>query len=275
MIYGQKKAMWLSNNKISVFEGVTAVIAIAVTLFIFAAAASIVLRGLPYMHEVIDSEEVIFAIFLSLRTAFFSTVICLILGIPTAYALTRTSLKCRQVMGIIIELPLSVPNIMLGLSLLLMFSSMPGKFLSAHGFNVIFDVKGIILAHVLVNLPFVIRIVKTAFMECDPRLELVAGSLGADRFRTFFLVMLPMIKNSIIGAGIIAWSRALGEFGATLMFVGATRLKTETIPTSIYLNMATGDIGPAMACAMIILIISGVSLLISTILNNRTVMAHR
>ena len=262
--------MWLSNKKISVFEGVTAAVAVAVTLFIFTAMASIAVRGLPYMYEVVDSDEVRFAIALSLRTALISTMICLILGIPTAYALTRTALKCRQVMGIIIELPLSVPNIMLGLSLLLIFSSMPGKFLSAHGFNVIFDVKGIVLAHILVNLPFVIRIVKTAFMECDPRLELVAGSLGANKFKTFFLIMLPLAKNSIIGAGIIAWSRALGEFGATLMFVGATRMKTETLPTSIYLNMATGDTGPAMACAMIILIISGISLMISTILNNRT-----
>lgn len=247
--------MWLLNKKKSVFDGVTAIIAIAVTLFIFIAMAFVIFRGLPYMHEVADSKEVRFAIALSIKTAFISTVICLGLGIPTAYALTMTDLKCRRVMGIIIELPLSIPNIMLGLSLLLMFSSPPGKFLSAHGFRVIFDVKGIVLAHVLVNLPFVVRIVKTAMAEFDPRLELVAESLGADKFKIFSLVTLPIIKSSVIGAGIIAWSRALGEFGATLMFVGATRMKTETLPTSIYLNMATGDIGPAMACAMIILMI--------------------
>lgn len=263
--------MWLSSKKKSVFEGVTAIIAIVVTLFIFVAMMAIVFKGLPYIHEVIDSKEVRFAVVLSLKTAFFSTVICLILGIPTAYSLTRTSLKFKNVMGIIIELPLSVPNIMLGLSLLLMFSSVPGKFLSSYGFKVIFNVRGIVIAHILVNLPFVIRIVKTSFMECDPRLELVASSLGAGKFETFWLIMLPSVKNAIVGAGIIAWSRALGEFGATLMFVGATRMKTETLPTSIYLNMATGDIGPAMACAMIILIISGVSLLISTFLNSKKV----
>ena len=71
----------------------------------------------------------------------------------------------------------------------------------------------------------------------------------------------------MIGAGVLAWSRALGEFGATLMLVGATRMKTETLPTSIYLNMATGDTGPAMACAMILLFISAVSLFITNKLN--------
>lgn len=262
--------MWLLNKKRSVFEGVTAIIAIAVTLFIFTSMAFIFFKGLPYMNKAIDSKEVRFAVMLSLKTAFISTMICIILGIPTAYALTRTDLKFGRLMGIIIELPLSIPNIMLGLSLLLMFSSIPGKFLSSHGFRVIFDVKGIVLAHILVNLPFVIRIIKIAMTGCDKRLELVAGSLGAGRFRTFIFIVLPIIKNAVIGSGIIAWSRALGEFGATLMFVGATRMKTETLPVSIYLNMATGDIGPAMACAMIILIISGVSLLCSTIINNRT-----
>ena len=106
-------------------------------------------------------------------------------------------------------------------------------------------------------------------MELDPRLETVAESLGAGRMQTFFQIMLPMAKNGILGGAVVAWSRALGEFGATLMFVGATRMKTETIPTSIYLNMATGDIGPAMACAMIILIISAVTLVLSGFFNQR------
>lgn len=97
-------------------------------------------------------------------------------------------------------------------------------------------------------------------MNIDFRYELIAGSLGAGSFKTFILVTLPLAKNSVIGAGVLAWSRALGEFGATLMLVGATRMKTETLPTSIYLNMATGDTGPAMACAMILLLISAVSL---------------
>jgi len=238
-------------------------------LFISAAMLLLVIKGMPYFGETIHSDEVRFAICLSLKTALVSTCICLVIGIPAAYALVKTDMRGRNIMATIIELPLSVPNIMLGLSLLLMFSSVPGKFLSAHGLKVIFNVNGIVFAHILVNLPFVIRMIKTSFMEIDPRLEIVAGSLGADSMRTFFLITLPLARHAVIGAGVMAWSRALGEFGATLMLVGATRMKTETIPTSIYLNMATGDIGPAMACAMILLTISAVSLVITSILNRK------
>ena len=111
----------------------------------------------------------------------------------------------------VIELPLSLPNIMLGLSLMLMFASVPGKFLSAHGFPVIFSVNGIVMAHLMINLPFVIRMIKTAFMNVDPRLEWIAGSLGATPVKRFFTVTLPLAKNSIIGAGILAWSRRAGR----------------------------------------------------------------
>lgn len=255
------------KRRISVFYVFSAAAATAVTAFVLIAMGFIVVEGVPYLLEAVKSDEVRFAIGLSLKTAVISTAICLAVGIPAAYALTRSRFRLSKIYNMIIELPLSVPNIMLGLSLLLMFSSVPGKALSAHGFKVIFNVNGIIIAHILVNLPFIIRMMRTAFMNIDPRYEIIAGSLGAGNFNTFMRITLPLAKNSIIGAGVLAWSRALGEFGATLMLVGATRMKTETLPTSIYLNMATGDTGPAMACAMILLLISALSLFITNRLN--------
>lgn len=259
------------SEKISLFNIFCAAAAGAAVLFILAAMGFIVVKGIPYIPEAVKSGEVKFAVLLSLKTSLISTAICLAVGIPAAYALTRGKTFSGKFFNNIVELPLSVPNIMLGLSLLLMFSSIPGKALSAHGFKVIFNVNGIIIAHILVNLPFVIRMMRTAFMNIDFRYELIAGSLGAGSFKTFILVTLPLAKNSVIGAGVLAWSRALGEFGATLMLVGATRMKTETLPTSIYLNMATGDTGPAMACAMILLLISAVSLFITNKLNKTPV----
>lgn len=259
------------SEKISLFNIFCAVAAGAAVLFILAAMGFIVVKGIPYIPEAVKSGEVKFAVLLSLKTSLISTAICLAVGIPAAYALTRGKAFSGKFFNNIVELPLSVPNIMLGLSLLLIFSSIPGKALSAHGFKVIFNVNGIIIAHILVNLPFVIRMMRTAFMNIDFRYELIAGSLGAGSFKTFILVTLPLAKNSVIGAGVLAWSRALGEFGATLMLVGATRMKTETLPTSIYLNMATGDTGPAMACAMILLLISAVSLFITNKLNKTPV----
>ncbi len=254
------------GRRTGAFEVVTVTAATVTVLFIFLAMAGIVIKGIPSLPEIRDSEEVRFAMKLSLWTSLVSTMICLLLGVPTAYAVTRPSFRLRRLYEVIVEIPLSVPNIMLGLSLMILFASAPGKFLSAHGFRVIFHVNGIVTAHLFVNLPFVIHMIKTTFMDMDPHLELVAGSLGAPPWKRFCLVTLPLARNAIIGAGILAWSRALGEFGATLMLVGATRMKTETLPTSIFLNMSTGDTGEALACAVILLAISGVSQLAAGLL---------
>ena len=242
------------------FDMLTIAVAIAVIAFILVAISMIMVKGLPFIGEAFQSDEVLFAIKLSLCTASVSTVICVVLAVPTAYAITKTSLPLKKFFRILIELPLSLPYLVLGLSLLLMFSTDFGKWLAEHGIKFVFTPSGIIMAHVFVNLPFVIRIVRTAFEEVDVRLEFIARTLGATKSRSFLTITLPLAKNTVIGAVILAWSRALGEFGATLMLVGATRMKTETLPTSIYLNMATGDTGAAMASAVILLLISAFSL---------------
>ena len=259
-----------NKHRAGIFEVITIAIATVVALFIFLAVAGIIIKGTPYIGEIWESEEVHFAVGLSVQTSLCSTALCLLFGIPTAYAVTRPGFRFRDLYSTVIEIPLSMPNIMLGLSLMILFASAPGKFLSAHGIHVIFHVNGIIFAHLLVNLPFVVHMIKTSFMDLDPHLELVAGSLGASPCKRFFLITLPLAKNAIIGAGILAWSRALGEFGATLMLVGATRMKTETLPTSIYLNMATGSTGEAMACAVILLLISGASQIAAHWITGRT-----
>lgn len=252
------------------FDTVTIAIAVFVIAVIFIAVMTIIVKGIPYIPLAFRSKEVIYAIKLSLYTASISTVICMILAVPTAYALTKTNMPFKKIFQVILELPLSLPYLVLGLSLLLVFSSNIGKWLSTIGVKVIFSKNGIIAAHVFVNLPFVIRIVKTAFQEVNIRLEFIARMLGATKAQSFWTVTLPLSKNTIIGVVILAWSRALGEFGATLMLVGTTRMKTETLPASIYLNMATGEIGAAMASAVILLFISGTSQFLFNQLNKRS-----
>ncbi|WP_242830650.1 ABC transporter permease [Desulfitobacterium hafniense] len=197
------------------------------------------------------------------------------LAVPTAYSLTRGSFPFKKIAQIIIELPLSMPYLVLGLCLLLIFSSEFGKALRDMGFRVVFDKNGIIMAQIIVNLPYMIRLIKTAFAELDERLEIIAGMLGASRWQRFVTITLPLARNAVISAVILVWSRGLGEFGATLMVVGATRMKTETLPASIYLNMATGDIGAAMASAIIILLISFVSLFATSRLERKNLQASR
>lgn len=249
-------------KKIDLLDLFSTIIASLVIFFVIVTLGTILWKGLPCFAESFVSEEVQFAIKLSIITASISTVICIILAIPTSYALTKIKIPFAKLWEIILEMPLSLPYLVLGLSLLLLFSSDFGKWLSGRGLTIIFSPNGIILAHVIVNLPFVIRIVKTAFLEIDPRLEFISRTLGASKWKSFLTITLPLAKNSILGAVVLAWSRALGEFGATLMLVGATRMKTETLPTSIYLNMATGDMGAAMASAIFLLFISACSLFV-------------
>lgn len=258
-----------SRLQTSLFDKITIIVAVVVIVAIISEVTAIIIKGLPYMGYALYSDEVIYAIRLSLYTASVSTAICILLAIPTAYALTKTNMPFKRFFQMLLELPLSLPNLVIGLSLLLIFSSDVGTWLSTIGFKVIFSKNGIIVVHIFLNLPFVIRIIKTSFLEVDVRLELIARMLGATKVFSFWTITLPLSKNTIIGAVILAWSRALGEFGATLMLVGATRMKTETLPASIYLNMATGDMGAAMACAVILLFISAISQFLFNSLNRK------
>lgn len=257
------------TRSVQAFDVVMISIAVLVIFLTLLEVLTILIYGTPNIPKSLQSAEVLFAVKLSIYTASISTAICMVLAVPTAYALTKTSLPMRGAARVLIELPLSMPYLVLGLSLLLLFSSGFGKLLGHWGFQAVFSVNGIILAHVVVNLPFVIRMVSTAFEGVDQRLEFISRTLGASKARSFWSITLPLVKASVVGATILAWSRALGEFGATLMLVGVTRMKTETLPTSIYLDMATGDTGAAMASASILLLISAVSLLLFNMINRK------
>jgi molybdate transport system permease protein len=254
----------------SPFEVIGVVILLLITLFITSTLLAVVAGGVPYLPEALGSDEVRFSIRMSLTTASISTAICFGLSLPAAYALTHMKLPFKKLIQTLIELPISLPYLVLGLCLLILFSSDIGIALKNMGLRFVFDPKGIVVAQIIVNLPFVMRLVRTAFSEVDGRLEFIAGTLGAHKWRRFLTVTLPLSRHAILAALILTWSRALGEFGATLMLVGVTRMKTETLPTSIYLNIATGDNGLAMASAIILLAISSVSIIVTNYLNNRS-----
>ena len=244
----------------------TVAVALLVIFFIGSAVCAIAAGGIPAFAGTIRQKEVLFALRLSAATASLSTLIVMALALPTAYALTRTSMPFKELSGIIIELTLSLPYLLLGLSLLIMFSSPAGNWLKAQGFKVVFSPAGIVMAHILVNLPYAIRLIRTAFEASDQRMEFIALTLGASPWRCFLTILLPLCRRSLVSTFILTWSRALGEFGATLMLVGITRFKTETLPGSIYLSISTGDNQAAMATAMLMLIISGLTLFLSRLL---------
>ena len=255
------------QEKKDFFSVFTMVIALLVIFFIGSAVCAIVAGGLPSFIQTIREREVQFALRFSAVTATLSTLLVMLLALPTAYALTRTSMPLKGLSGIVIELTLSLPYLLLGLSLLIIFSSPFGKWMKDQGFKVVFSPAGIIMAHILVNLPYAIRLIRTAFEASDQRLEFIACTLGASSFRCFLTILLPICQKSLLSTAILTWSRALGEFGATLMLVGITRFKTETLPGSIYLSISTGNNEQAMSTATLMLVISGAVLFLSHLLN--------
>jgi len=205
--------------------------------------------------------EIQFAILLSLITSVISTLICIAVAIPVAYALARYSFPGKRIATLVLTLPLTLPPLVAGIALLLFFGTTPwGKALESAGFAVIFTPLGIIVAEVFVNLPYMIRIMRSAFAAINPRFEHVAKTLGCTETGTFFRVTLPMARPGLLAGTVITWSKAMGEFGAVLMLAGATTMRTETLPIALYLNISTGDVDLAVAAAMLLILISLITL---------------
>ena len=242
-------------------------IAACVLLFVGSAIIAIVAGGITHFGEAITSAEVLFSLRMSMVTSTISTALCLLLALPTAYALSRTSMPFKRVAEVLMELTLSLPYILLGFALLLIFSSPFGKALKDAGIAFVFQPAGIVMAQLIVNLPFAIRMVRTALADVNPRMEFVAKTLGATPGDVFRTIALPLCRNSIISTLVLTWARGMGEFGATLMLVGVTRMKTETLPGSIYLSISTGNNETAMATAMIMLLLSATTLVVANVLN--------
>ncbi|MGI6497442.1 MAG: ABC transporter permease [Oscillospiraceae bacterium] len=256
----------MKNGRFSVFKLICISLTMLAVVFIGSNVVVIAFRGLSGLPECISHPETAFSVKLSMKSACISTILCFVLAVPASYTLTRTNIPLRGFFEVLLELMMSLPYIVLGLSMLILFSSPFGKMLKAAGFPVVFSRNGVILAQLVVNLPFAIKLVSTAFKGADRKFEHVAGLLGAKPGRCFFTILLPICRNSLISAVILVWSRALGEFGATLMLVGVTRMETETLPASIYLNVSTNDLGAALASAFILLFISAVSLAMANFL---------
>ncbi len=265
----------MKKNKFQLFEWFAIIILFLVTGFIVICLGTLIIGGFSALRESLFSEEIRFSITLSLVTATLSTLICIFLAIPCSYILARKDFIGKKYVATILSAPLSLPYIVLGLALLIVFSSEIGHILKDLGFKVVFDTTGIVFAQIIVNLPFVIKLITEAFCQIDPKLEFMAETLGANSWKRFTTITLGLSKKSIISTGMLAWSRGLGEFGATLMLVGVTRMVTETLPGSIFLNISIGDNDMAMASATILIVIAMTTLVVTDAINNKAFTIRR
>ncbi|MCF8001876.1 MAG: ABC transporter permease [Halanaerobiales bacterium] len=214
------------------------------------------IKSTNLLNLLINSKEVSFSLILSITTSLSAVFLAIIFGIPTAYVLSRYEFKFKRIIDIILDIPLVLPPIILGLSLLVLLGPIGGNQLAKLGLNFVFTKLGIVMAQFVVVAPLLIRSLKIAFSNVDPKLEKAAMTLGDNHFQVFKNITIPLSKEGIITGVTTAWARAMGEFGATVMLAGATRLKTETLPIAVYLNMTTGDLEMAVTVSIVMIIFS-------------------
>ena len=186
------------------------------------------------------------AVALSLRVSFWATVISLPFGIFVAYALARGNFWGRQVLNGLVHLPLILPPVVTGYLLLLTFGrkGYVGQFLDQwFGIVLAFRWTGAVLAAAIMAFPLMVRAIRLAIEAVDPRLEQAASTLGASRLWVFATVTLPLILPGIVAGTILAFAKAMGEFGATITFVSNIPGQTQTLPSAIYafLQVPGGD----------------------------------
>ena len=198
------------------------------------------------------------ALRLSLETATAATAVSLVLGVPLAWLLARTEFPGRQFVRTLVTLPLVMPPVVGGVALLLVFgrTGFVGEWLqSAFGVTLPFTTPGVVVAEAFVAMPFLVLSVEGALRGSDARYEEAAATLGASRFTTFRRVTLPLVAPGVGAGAVLAWARALGEFGATITFAGDFPGTTQTMPLAVYLALEN-DPEAAIALSVVLLIVS-------------------
>ena len=221
----------------------------------------------PAFTEVIGSANIQNALILSFGSSIVATALSVLVAVPAAYALSRYHFRGIIVLDTFIDLLIVVPVLVIGMSLLVFFRfasdfsqssymalRMVGYVAEEASDFFIYTRPGIVLAQFFCAVSFGVRAIKATFDGIDPRKEQVAMTLGCTRLGAFRRVTLPLAKPGIMAGALLSWARAFGVFGAVVIVGGSIRGSTEVLPTSIYLEMAVGNIKHALAITLIMLI---------------------
>jgi molybdate transport system permease protein len=211
------------------------------------------------------------AVTLSLVTSATAMIVIVALGTPLAWLLARRSFRGARLVDALIDLPIVLPPAVAGLALLMAFGryGLVGRWLDGQGITLGFTSAAVVLAQVFIAAPFFVRASKGGFTRVDRDLEDAAADLGASRWRVFRTVTLPLAFPSIAAGAVLAWARALGEFGATIMFAGNFPGVTQTMPLAIYSRFGAGDLPSALLLSLVLLALSLVVLVGLRVLGGR------
>lgn len=212
-------------------------------LFFLAPFAGLLIR-IPWsdLVEIVTDRDVRRALWLSLRTSTLAAIVSALFGIPLAWVLARTRVRGRSVIRALVTLSMVLPPVVGGVVLLFSFGrrGLFGQYLDDwFGIRLPFTTAGVVIAQIFVAMPFLVLTVESAFRQLDPRFEDAARTLGASPWFTMRHVSLPAVRSALLAGFVLAWARALGEFGATITFAGNLAGTTRTMPLATYLALET------------------------------------
>lgn len=205
------------------------------------------------------------ALGLSAMTTSLSLALVLIFGTPTAFLLARGTFPGRRIVNTIVDLPIVMPPAVAGVALLVAFGrvGLAGPFLDGLGLHLSFSTAAVVVAQVFVSCPYYVRAARAGFLTVDRGLEEASATLGYGPFGTFVRVTAPLAGPSLLGGAVLSWARALGEFGATILFAGNLMGVTQTMPLLVYETLdGSGDIDGAAALSVLLVASSLVVLLV-------------
>lgn len=210
------------------------------------------------------SEQAFKALRLSLVTSSITTIIAGLFGTPLAYILARWKFKHKSWLELLLDLPIVLPPSVAGLALLIAFGrrGLFGSTLTLLGISLPFTTAAVVLAQTFVAAPLYVRSARLGFAHVDKQLEESAHVEGANQWQLFYEVMIPLAGRALASGAILTWTRALGEFGATILFAGNLEGVTQTMPMAIYLGFER-NLGVALALSVVLIFVSVILLMIT------------
>lgn len=223
------------------------------SIYVFAGAG-----GWSHFTATLNRPDAQFALRFSILIAFATSLVNGFLGTYAAYVLSKYRFRGRQALNVIVNLPVAIPTVVVGTSLLLLWGpvGLLGRFLDPLGLQPMFAPFGVFLAHLFVTFPYMLGAVKPVMDELEATYEEAAYTLGANRWQTFRFVILPSLRGGLFTGTLLTFAHSLGEFGATVMVSGNLRLRTQTAPLYIFAQFETGNIEAANAVAAVLATLS-------------------
>ena len=211
----------------------------------------------------LNDPVVLSALQVSLSTTFIATLVIILTGTPVAFFLSRNHLPGQRIIDTLIDLPTVLPPAVAGLALLLAFGrrGLLGNYLDLFGIQIAFTRTAVIMAQVFIAAPFYVKSAVIGFSGIDPELEQAASLDGASGWHIFRYVLMPLSWSALVSGSMLSWARALGEFGATIIFAGNFPGRTQTMPLAIYLGFEI-NLEVSLTLSVILLAFSFIALLI-------------